>query len=1326
MSYETKNLFDTSKELGNVLDYSYLVDENFVLVVGLTSKGNIVVFHETKNQKTCDYVNLCDIYPEFLEYLLINLLPDASAVVLVLCNGKLLVIPIKYIINASWAQRQFFCNQPLLVNLELSSSNKCFNVPTSVVSYISKVNNRYNLLFSQKSGSVHVVDLELQKVVASINTEETINGLQLFDNTDKTRYLVVSQFTNKQYVWPLETDTQGIRETWAHFVPDNDLIPVLCQLNTHNDRKQLTLYFVDSGSLALVDDIKDLKFKETINGLKNSWFTYYSSSLIVFVTSGQELQYFFAFDEENLTESIELNCGLPCQPLGFVPLLSTVDGLARCLFINSTGFYSFEPIAALPKITMEYMNTRGYLKDNFVRLCEYTKNEQCKLYEDVLVESIKEAKPGYVDGIIYLGIELGIPLRKIASILKENQEFDALIPFLVMKSQKEAKDVEARDLLFDIYLHKLYKDGPTPALENSLYIFLIAYLVSEDVLKVFLQNRLLSCVLVYLAKSRSTVSQQIASYLVEVEDWKVFKQQDLLRVLVNLHWNAIDSATKQRMLSLVEKYTLALPELHEVVMVLNMADNSVRSDADFLKIAIVAGLSAQFKLKNYKLTRWSPVGCGSNFCVALSDDNSLWAWGEFVAGTTKAKNVSTLTGSKHISKSTVDLPPFKMSKTPRRIQLPRDLLNDPVGICDIKCGTEHVLLLDSSGHVYSYGKNRFGQCGVGHMDPVTEVTKIDGDFGTITVISAGNYHSGFIDDKHNVWLFGWAIHGQLGLNTIANVTEPFLITCLSNLDIVNLQLGMAHSIFLTKTGQVYGFGHMENGELIRDPVADPAGLQKQKSFKPLLLDLPEPMESISCNYFQGIGISKTAIYVWGECPQTLKMNAFWLKHKMGKHRTNPDGLDQWKGEGTSSIPRNHFGCKRIAYWNLEKQPAIRQISCGYNHCALLTEDGDIYTWGRALDKQLGHGTKTDKATPTKLVEPIDVKWKFVHCGRNMTIAVTTRGEYYTWGRNDRGQLGVKRQENINTTSDGAPKKYFLKSSTGNKRPIELPTSQCVGKPTPLLTLNVGIHHIAAINIEDKLNLWLEQCTQSDLENVSKRLQHQLICSPYAVKLLLKAGYLIPALLALAKWAEMNKTTIAVKQTSESTDSDNGNTPTSSASSIIVSDPQSLVETSYNLMNAHPAEEVKLVAVLLMMKAGYPILSRLAINQRLCKLVAGHIELPQSPPRSGRMSVSAKSPISSTPSTVLSASDYCSSGSLNRQKMGELNQKERQAMLKKARLPGHSKLQLLIKRATDLSDKFVFYSECGHYERRIVPTSVKRQQQLKSSNKAKLCSICLSP
>lgn len=92
-------------------------------------------------------------------------------------------------------------------------------------------------------------------------------------------------------------------------------------------------------------------------------------------------------------------------------------------------------------------------------------------------------------------------------------------------------------------------------------------------------------------------------------------------------------------------------------------------------------------------------------------------------------------------------------------------------------------------------------------------------------------------------------------------------------------------------------------------------------------------------------------------------------------------LSSWQlPEENIQLSRDHFRFRRITDWDSNQRP-IRSISAGYNHSAILTADGEILTWGRSLDCQLGHGTKADKALPTQIVGPLGVVWANVQCGK---------------------------------------------------------------------------------------------------------------------------------------------------------------------------------------------------------------------------------------------------------------------------------------------------------------------------------------------------------
>ena len=89
------------------------------------------------------------------------------------------------------------------------------------------------------------------------------------------------------------------------------------------------------------------------------------------------------------------------------------------------------------------------------------------------------------------------------------------------------------------------------------------------------------------------------------------------------------------------------------------------------------------------------------------------------------------------------------------------------------------------------------------------------------------------------------------------------------------------------------------------------------------------------------------------------------------------------------------------------------IACGGFHTALLTTEGEIYTWGLNDQGQCGHSlASTRLIAPTKLAS----KWTHrpiqVDCGNSHSAFVTKNGLLYTFGNNIQGQLGHGRESTV--------------------------------------------------------------------------------------------------------------------------------------------------------------------------------------------------------------------------------------------------------------------------------------------------------------------------
>jgi len=77
-----------------------------------------------------------------------------------------------------------------------------------------------------------------------------------------------------------------------------------------------------------------------------------------------------------------------------------------------------------------------------------------------------------------------------------------------------------------------------------------------------------------------------------------------------------------------------------------------------------------------------------------------------------------------------------------------------------------------------------------------------------------------------------------------------------------------------------------------------------------------------------------------------------------------------------------------------------------SHTLAIAPDGTLYTWGYNNRGQLGTNNVTNRNTPGQTYLGTSVKFVAVAAGRNFSAAIATDGQLYTWGWNSEGQLGT--------------------------------------------------------------------------------------------------------------------------------------------------------------------------------------------------------------------------------------------------------------------------------------------------------------------------------
>ncbi|MDR2063787.1 MAG: IPT/TIG domain-containing protein [Candidatus Nomurabacteria bacterium] len=136
---------------------------------------------------------------------------------------------------------------------------------------------------------------------------------------------------------------------------------------------------------------------------------------------------------------------------------------------------------------------------------------------------------------------------------------------------------------------------------------------------------------------------------------------------------------------------------------------------------------------------------------------------------------------------------------------------------------------------------------------------------------------------------------------------------------------------------------------------------------------------------------------------------------------------------------------------------ITQVAAGEYHSLALSNTGQVYVWGSDEYGQLGDGTVGPNANPT----PTNITANFaglsgqivqVAGGRHYSVALSSSGQVYTWGRDQNGQLG-----------DGT-----VGTPNSNPTPINI-TANFAGLSGKIIKLSAGFQAVHALT--DSGQLW---------------------------------------------------------------------------------------------------------------------------------------------------------------------------------------------------------------------------------------------------------------
>eukprot|EP00960_Hanusia_phi_P047842 758617-Hanusia_phi.AAC.2 len=272
---------------------------------------------------------------------------------------------------------------------------------------------------------------------------------------------------------------------------------------------------------------------------------------------------------------------------------------------------------------------------------------------------------------------------------------------------------------------------------------------------------------------------------------------------------------------------------------------------------------------------------------------------------------------------------------------------------EVSCGGQHTCSITSSGELYSWGSNRYGQLGRAVSDESEGARDcfpmlVEMPPGTlVTSIACGDLHCiciAEITSQNRSGLFSWGCsdNGRLGYAAEGNQLTPHLIEFDTHEDFAMVSCGSSHSAALSSNGHLYTWGSNESGQC--GPFKLPT-VQELKScersplppdiWKPTLVKLEDEVKAEKPRQ------DFTSISAMQRDSRSLAE-----KSAMELSQRNEELFGGEKSVRSAGTSRR----KQESYISDHKKNQHLQVACGENHTLVLI-NSKLWMLGSGLDRR---------------------------------------------------------------------------------------------------------------------------------------------------------------------------------------------------------------------------------------------------------------------------------------------------------------------------------------------------------------------------------------
>lgn len=302
----------------------------------------------------------------------------------------------------------------------------------------------------------------------------------------------------------------------------------------------------------------------------------------------------------------------------------------------------------------------------------------------------------------------------------------------------------------------------------------------------------------------------------------------------------------------------------------------------------------------------------------------------------------------------------------------------------ISAGGSHSLGLTTAGTVYAWGSDTNGALGDGTVGGGSRPTPtaITGVAGQVFIaVSAGEEFSLALASDGRVWAWGFDGYGALGDGTRGGLrATPAPIAAPSGTVFTAISAGTQHALALASNGVVWSWGYDADGELGDGAAGGEEECGRNCTATPAMVVMPSGVTftAVEAGYGHSLALASDGkVWSWGR--------------------------DASGALGDGTVGDDNPTPTEIA---MPSGVTFAAVAAGSSHSLALATDGSVWSWGGNGSGELGDGTTgNNNPTPTQVAALSGKTFKAVDGGGNVSLALTTDGKVWSWGRDTGGGLG---------------------------------------------------------------------------------------------------------------------------------------------------------------------------------------------------------------------------------------------------------------------------------------------------------------------------------